>query len=55
MSKPRCRSKTAVGRRRANAGYRAVSAMPSLDRWAPSPRSLLMKGVDPKKVTEKLD
>src|SRR5262245_50578779 len=40
---------------RANAGYRAVSAMPSLDAGAPVVAVTLVKGDDWKVVTERLD
>jgi hypothetical protein len=39
----------------ANAGYRAVSATPSLDAGHPVATVVLMKGQDVKKVTQKLD
>jgi hypothetical protein len=38
-----------------NAGYRAVSAMPSLEGGRPIAVVILMKGETLKKVTEKLD
>lgn len=40
---------------KANAGYRAVSAMPSLDGGAPVAEVTLVKGDDWKVVTERLD
>jgi uncharacterized membrane protein YkoI len=40
---------------RANAGYRAVSAMPSLEAGAPVAEVTLVKGDDWKVVTERLD
>ncbi len=40
---------------KANAGYRAVSAVPMLDGNQPVATIVLMKGQDVKKVTEKLD
>ena len=38
-----------------NAGYRAVSVVPTLDGGRPVAVVILMKGEDVKKVTEKLD
>jgi len=40
---------------KANSGYRAVSATPTLDAGKPVANITLMKGEDVKKVTEKLD
>ena len=40
---------------KANAGYRAVSIMPKLERERPVAAVVLMKGEDVKKVTEQLD
>jgi hypothetical protein len=40
---------------KANAGYRAVSVMPTLEGNRPMAVVILMKGEDVKKVTEKLD
>ena len=39
----------------ANTGYRAVSAIPSIEAGRPVATVLLMKGEDLKKITEKLD
>jgi hypothetical protein len=40
---------------KANSGYRAVSAMPTLDSGKPVANITLMKGEDVKKITEKLE
>jgi hypothetical protein len=56
MSKAKVSLETAIGTAEgSNAGYRAVSAIPSIDGGRPVATILLMKGVDTKSVTEKLD
>jgi hypothetical protein len=56
MSKAKVSLEAAVGTAEgSNAGYRAVSAIPSIDGGRPVATILLMKGTDAKKVTEKLD
>src|SRR3954469_10283290 len=56
MSKAKASLETAVGAAEgSNSGYRAVSAIPSMDGGRPVATILLMKGADTKKVTEKLD
>jgi hypothetical protein len=56
MSKAKVSLEAAVGTAEgSNVGYRAVSAIPSIDGGRPVAMIVLMKGVDTKKVTQKLD
>jgi hypothetical protein len=56
MAKAKVSLKKAVeAATKANSGYRAVSATPTLDAEKPVANITLMKGEDVKNVTEKLD
>jgi hypothetical protein len=56
MSTAKVSLETAVGiAEGSNSGYRAVSAIPSIDGGRPVATIVLMKGADTKRVSEKLD